>query len=115
MHRTRLALTSLLLALAPLVALGLIRLVTLAVDVLPGVVVTVLSVLVYAGSFLGSLGAAVTGWQALRRAEPPLPWAVRAAAVAGIVLGVTGMVLVVVAAGVVVWLSQYCRVDGNCG
>ena len=114
-YRTRLALTSLLLSLAPLVALGLIRLVALARDSVPGVVVTVLSVLVYALSFMGSLGAAVTGWRAQRRAEQPLPRAVRAAAAAGIVLGILGMVIVVLVVGVGLWLSQYCSVDGNCG
>jgi hypothetical protein len=113
---TRLALTSLLLSLAPLVALGLIRLIALGASSLPGYLLSVLSVIVYAASFMGSLGAVLTGRGALRRApqQPPQP-AVRAAAVAGIVLGTLGMVLVIVGAVVIGMVLHTCTTPANCG
>jgi hypothetical protein len=61
MSRTRLALTSLLLSLAPLVALLLVRGLAVGAGSLPGGVVTVLSVFVYVASFIGSLGAVLIG------------------------------------------------------
>jgi len=87
--RLQLALTSLLLLLAPLAACGLLLL-------LPGAVFCVLSVVLYAGTFIGSLGAVVTGARALRGdQQPPLQPAVRAAAGAGVVIGIAGILFLV--------------------
>ena len=114
--RTRLALVSLLLSLAPLVGIGLVRGVALGARSLPGAVVTVLSVVLYAGSFIGSLGAVITGWLALRPAQQPPPQpAVRAAAVVGIVLGILGMVILIVGGVVIATLLHGCSTPANCG
>ncbi len=113
---TRLALTSLLLSLAPLVALGLIRIVALGASSLPGYLVTVLSVIVYAGYFIGSLGAVLTGRLALRRAQQhPPQQAVRAAAVVGIVLGMLGIVILIVGGVVIGTFLHGCTYAPNCG
>jgi hypothetical protein len=115
--RSRLALMSLLLSLAPLVGLGLLRLLALGASSLPGALLTLLSVVVYAGSFMGSLGAVLTGTRALRRAQQQPPQeAVRAAAVAGIVLGLLGMVIIVVAAVTIASVLHGCSITpANCG
>lgn len=114
----RLALASLLLSLAPLVALGLQRLVALTASSLPGAVVTVLSVVVYAGGFIGSLDAVVTGARALRgdQQQPPLQPAVRAAAGAGVVIGIAGILLLVIGGVTLALFLHGCSINpANCG
>ncbi|MGO8951645.1 MAG: hypothetical protein ACLQUY_29125 [Ktedonobacterales bacterium] len=64
---------------------------------LPGPLFYVLSAVLYAGVFIGSVYAVVTGVRVLGRdqQQPPLQPVVRAAAGAGIVIGTAGIVFLV--------------------
>jgi hypothetical protein len=120
-RRLRLALTSLLLSLAPLAAFGLSRLEALIIMSslpVPGAVFSVLSVVLYAGSIIGSVGAVVTGARALRRdqLQAPLQPVVRAAAGAGVVLGIAGILLLVFAGVSLALILHECSIDpAACG
>jgi hypothetical protein len=100
------------------VALGLVRLVALAASSLPGAVVTMLSVVVYTGGFIGSLGAVVTGARALRggQQQPPLEPAARVAAGAGVVIGIAGLLLLVIGGVILAQVLHVCSTNpANCG
>jgi hypothetical protein len=89
----RLALTSLLLSLVPLAAWGLYLLLpTPVLGVLPqppGPLFYGLSAVLYAGVFIGSVVAVVTGVRVLGRdQQPPLQRVVGIAAGAGVVIGI---------------------------
>jgi hypothetical protein len=113
----RLARTSLLLSLAPLVALGLGVLEALVPSVLPVDVFWLLNVVVFGWAIIGPWGAVITGVWALRgnQQQPPLQPTVRAAAVAGVVIGIAGILLFVIGCVFLARLHMWCSTSpGEC-